>query len=50
MQKKFEIVMNELQVNPAELMATQSVVDSYQEVVNEVLKMFVLEKYLHKKK
>mmetsp|Transcript_14375 Transcript_14375/g.13959 ORF Transcript_14375/g.13959 Transcript_14375/m.13959 type:complete len:85 (+) Transcript_14375:622-876(+) len=33
-----------------ELTPTQKVVETYQEVISEVLKMFALEKYVNKKK
>ena len=50
LQKKFEIVLKELKIDPSELRPTQKVVDLYQELVNEVLKMFALENYIKKKK
>eukprot|EP00347_Sterkiella_histriomuscorum_P001401 403372177 len=50
LQKKFEIVMKELKIDPLELKPTQRVVDKYQELMNEILKMFALQNYIKKKK
>ena len=42
LQKKYEIVLKELKIDPSELMPTQRVVDLYHEFINEILKMFAL--------
>lgn len=42
--------MRELKIEPTELKPTQRVVEKYQELLNEVLKMFALQNYIKKKK
>ena len=42
--------MKELKLDPAELKPTQRVVEKYQELMNEILKMFALQNYIKKKK
>lgn len=42
--------MKELKIDPLELKPTQRVVDKYQELMNEILKMFALQNYIKKKK
>jgi hypothetical protein len=43
-------VIKELKIDPIELKPTQRVVEKYQELMNEVLKMFALQNYIKKKK
>ena len=50
LQKKFEIVLSEIDVDPLDLPPTQKVAEVYQELVNEILKMFALENYIKKMK
>ena len=50
LQKKFEILMKELKIEAAELKPTQGVVDKYQELMNEILKMFAIQNYTKKKR
>lgn len=45
-----EIVLKELKLEPSDLTPTQKVVDLYQELVYEILKMLALETYIKKKK
>ena len=49
-QKKVDIVLKELKIDPAELIPTQRVVEQYHEIISEILKMFALQKYIKKKK
>ena len=46
LQKKFDIVLSEIHLDPTELQPTQAVAETYQELVNEILKMFALENYI----
>lgn len=50
MQKKFEIILGDIGVDPLELQPTQRVAELYQELTQEVLKLFALENYIKKMK
>jgi len=50
LQKKFDIILSEIDVDPLELPPTQKVSEVYQDLVNEILKMFALENYIKKMK
>ena len=48
LQRKFDTVLESMNLEPLDLQPTQKVADLYQELVNEVLKMFALENYTKK--
>jgi predicted nuclease with TOPRIM domain len=48
LQKKFDTVLESMNLEPLDLQPTTKVADLYQELVNELLKMFSLENYSRK--
>ena len=48
LQKKFDTVLESMNLEPLDLQPTSKVADLYQELVNELLKMFSLENYTRK--
>ncbi len=49
LQKKFEIILQELKIDTTDLKPTQRVVELYHNLMNEALKMFALQNYIKKK-
>ena len=48
LQKKFDTVLESMNLEPLDLQPTTKVSELYQELVNEILKMFALENYSKK--
>ena len=49
-QRKFEVVLKELKINPAELRPTERIVGMYHQFLNETLKYFAMMNYIKKKR
>lgn len=50
LQKKFEVILEGIDLNPQYLVPTQQVTELYQELTQEILKLFALENYIKKMK